>query len=304
MADVKHSIDLTGILDDIYGGPAGPIPVTPLARSYRGPRKRHWMFTSFLGKIPETFDEKKVRYVIYQQELSPETKRKHFQGYVEFYDNVRRGQIKAIFGECHCEPRRGSRTEAREYCRKEETRVAGTGIEWGIWRADVTRKRKLADMLLTNMTLDELIENSPIEYVRHFRGLEKLFNWRRAKKIPKVRDVKVLVYIGKTGTGKTWRAIHEHPDHYLMPCCEATWFDNYRGEKTLILDDFYGNIKFSHLLRILDRYKIQVAFKGGFVYVGWSKVVITSNAEVVDWYRNIHDISALLRRIDNNIIHM
>lgn len=255
-------------------------------RNRRGPRKRHWCFTSFLEVLPTDFDPNIVRYCCYQREVSPETENKHFQGYIEFFDNKRVGQVKAVLGECHLEVRRGSRTEARQYCFKEATAIVGSQVEFGEWREDITRKRKLCDMLKTDMTLADLIDSEPHQYVMYHRGLEKLYQLRSAKRAKLFRKVIVDVYVGETGSGKTRRAI-AHDDHYLMPASSSgkLWFDGYRGEEVLIIDDFYGNIKYGTFLRMLDGHELQMPIKCGFVWAQWTKVIITSNVGPKHWYQ-------------------
>jgi len=251
--------------------------------------------------MPSEFNVDTVRYCIYQREISPETKREHYQGYIEFFDGKRMGQVKSILGECHLEPRKGSRTEARLYCSKKETQIADTTYEFGEWREDVSRKRKLSDLLKGNATLQDIIEDAPHEYVRYHRGLEKLFARRDAKKAKKFRKVEVEVLIGPTGTGKTRRAL-ENPSVYLMPASDKLWFDGYEGENCLVIDDFYGNIKYGTFLRMLDGHQLQMPVKGGFVWAQWTKVVITSNAEPGDWYQK--GFTAALSRRITNIVHL
>lgn len=262
----------------------------------RGPRCRHWCFTSFLEILPITFDKDIVRYCIYQREISPETKREHFQGYIEFFNDQRVGQVKTVLGECHCEPRKGTREQARKYCRKLATAISGTQVEFGVWRENIAHKRKLCDMLKSNMSLDDIITESPISYVRCHRGLERLFSLRTAKIAKRYRKVEVLVFWGPTGSGKTRRAAEE-PDHFFMPLGEKFWFDGYQGEKCLIIDDFRGEIKYSFLLRLLHGHECQVPIKGGFVWAQWTKVIITSNLEPKGWYPKQSHIDPLMRRI-------
>lgn len=276
-----------------------------------GARKRHWCFTSFQDSFAPHLEAATVRYCIYQEESCPETKRIHVQGYIEFYENYRIGQVKAVLGDakCHVEPRMGSRTQARDYCRKPETAIAGTQVEFGMWRMEVTRKRKLSDMLRTDMTLADIIDTAPHLYVLYNRGLGKLFSYRSKKKYKKFRKVVVTVLVGKTGTGKTRRAMSGEfgDDWYSLPSSEKLWFDGYDGEKTLIIDDFYGGIKYGIFLKILDGHAQQVPFKGGFHHAQWTAVIITSNAEPDTWYKyhklaNLDGtITALGRRISTII---
>lgn len=280
---------------------AQPGAVRNVVRRGRGPRKRHWCFTSYLPILEQKFDDKVVRYCVYQQEKCPDTGKLHFQGYIEFFDCLRRGQVKKILGPCHLEIRQGSRTEAREYCRKPQTQIEGTLIEFGDWREDITRKRKLCDMLKTDMTLEQLIEESPIDYVRYHRGLHRLYA-RRAQKLASIfRKLTVLVLIGPTGCGKTRRA-NAYPDHYFLPVGDKLWFDNYQGQTCLIIDDFYGNIKYGTLLRILDGYELQVPYKGGFTFAAWTTVIITSNQEPDAWY--LRGFTPALKRRVTEVIHM
>ncbi len=268
----------------------------------QGPRKRHWCFTSYLVSLPISFDPNIVRYCIYQREICPESKKEHFQGYIELYDNKRVRQVKRILGECHLEPRRGSRDSARLYCTKEESAIKGTQVEFGMWREDITRKRKLCDLLKQpEMTLDDLIAIVPHEYCRYHRGMEKLFMRRAAAKAKEFRTVIVDVYVGPTGSGKTKKA-SEFADHYFMPASDTLWFDGYEGQKVLVIDDFYGNIKYGIFLRMLDGYELQMPIKGGFVWAQWVHVIITSNAEPKDWYQK-GLTPALARRI-TNITHL
>ncbi len=265
----------------------------------QSPQKRHWVFTSYLDILAPDFDKNHVRYCCFQREVCPESKRQHWQGYIEFFNGVRVGQVKAVLGECHLEPRKGSRDEARDYCRKAESAVAGSFREFGLWREDVSHKRKLCDMLKSDMTLDALIDYSPIDYVRYHRGLEKLYQ-RRIKKAARVfRSIKVVVLVGKTGSGKTRRATMGD-DWFIIPCSNQIWFDGYDGEKTLIIDDFYGNIKYALFLRVLDGHAIQLPVKGSFIWGRWTKVIITSNVYPEKWYK-MGFTEALQRRITDII---
>ncbi len=253
--------------------------------------------------LPTTFDKTIVRYVLYQREICPETKREHFQGYIEFFDNYRRGQVINVLGACHLEPRYASRTAAREYCRKALGALPNTQVEFGQWRVDITRKRKLSDMLTCNMSLNDLIQESPVDYVRYHRGLHRLYFRRSAERAKVFRKVTVDVLVGPTGCGKTRRALEE-PDVFKLPLSKNLWFNGYQGEKCLVIDDFYGNIKYGFFLQLLDGHPLSVEIKGGFVHAEWTKVIITSNKDPADWYRMQFGLPAALERRISNIIHM
>lgn len=67
-------------------------------------------------------------YYISQVEMAPETNKKHVQGYIELDKPRRLGAFKKLahWRSAHLEPRRGTATEARAYCMKEESRIQGS----------------------------------------------------------------------------------------------------------------------------------------------------------------------------------
>ena len=65
-----------------------------------------------------------VRYAILQVESCPTTARAHIQGYVELRDSLRPAAVRRalpVLSSAAIFARRGTRDEARDYCRKEET---------------------------------------------------------------------------------------------------------------------------------------------------------------------------------------
>jgi len=88
--------------------------------------------------------------------------------------------------------------------------------------------------------------------------------------IPSWRRVSVLSLVGPTHTGKTRMAVKMltelvgEDEIYTLDASNNTntWWDGYCGQKAVIIDDFYGWIKYGHFLRVLDGYKIRLEVKG------------------------------------------
>ncbi len=82
---------------------------------------------------------------------------------------------------------------------------------------------------------------------------------------------------------------------------DGRWWDGYTSQSVIIFDDFYGQIKISYMLRLLDRYPLRLPIKGGFTWARWTHVFITSNEEPENWWAGaqIPDVvrAALDRRI-------
>lgn len=106
-------------------------------------RLRNWCFTSYdldSFVVPDRHPD--FRYCVYQTEECPETHRWHHQGYIEFNKALAFGTVKELLGDrsVHLEARRGTREQARAYCMKPESRVAGP-LEFGTWGGSNERAR-------------------------------------------------------------------------------------------------------------------------------------------------------------------
>lgn len=100
-------------------------------------------------------------------------------------------------------------------------------------------------------------------------------------------EPKIFINWGESGTGKTYTALKDHPDAYVVirPNKDGqVWWDNYDGEETIIFDEFYGWFPYDMLLRLCDRSPFQGAVKGGFVHIKATTFIFTSNKPWEEWY--------------------
>lgn len=274
--------------------------------------KKHWCFTSFQeSPLFTTWTEDTlpsyVKYIIYQRERCPDSERLHWQGYIELSRSQRMSKLKRIFNDntIHLEGRNGSRESARDYCQKEESRLPECEpVELGTWTESNQGKRtdlEFACEILKTQGISAVAEELPGTYVKFSRGLEKLsYILRRS---PEWRELRVIVLVGTAGTGKTRCARSCFGPTFLVPppTGNRIWWDGYNGEETLIIDEFYGWLKYSHLLRILDGHPLQLEIKGGMCWALWNTVILTSNKHPSEWYDQ-GLTPALARRIRQTIV--
>ena len=119
---------------------------------------------------------------------------------------------------------------------------------------------------------------------------------------PRVFKTQVQVYWGRTGLGKTRKAFHQSK-HNVWFYGSDGWFDGYCGQENVIFDDFGGHeFKLTYLLKLLDRYPMDVRIKGGFTCWCPRTIYITSNKNPSDWYSclQVHK-EALFRRFSEVI---
>ena len=232
--------------------------------------KRDWCFTCFDTNKELTIDKDNCRYICYGREQCPTTGREHYQGFAIFNRTCRVPKAKSWIGGgdgTHCEPRRGTRDQARDYCRKSD----GEFVEWGVFES-ITKED------LFKQPISFLKREYPEFYCRYHNGLEKLQD-----KGEKFREVEIHIRWGEPRTGKT-RYVMEMDDVYKWDH-PYKWFDGYEGESILLIDDYKkGDIDRGMLLHILEGYRQMLPIKGSHTFAKWTKVYITSNFDPEgDW---------------------
>lgn len=110
----------------------------------------------------------------------------------------------------------------------------------------------------------------------------------------------VQVFWGPTGTGKSKRAWEEATTEAFPKDPRTKFWDGYRGQCSVVIDEFRGDIDISHVLRWLDRYPVIVEVKCGSVVLRAKSIWITSNLDPRKWYPNLDKETqdALLRRLN------
>lgn len=254
--------------------------------------------TSNLIQFDWTVFGDSLRYGVAQLERG-ESGTIHWQGYVEFTKPRKLGGLKKAIAAAHFEQRRGTPTQAREYCMKPEGRVSGP-FEFGNFKDGGQGKRtdlvSAMSMVKDGKTDQEVAEEMPAVWLRYSRGLRE---YKRICLPPRTFKTEVFVYWGPTGTGKTRRAFEEHPGAYFKP--RGDWWDGYEGQTCVVIDDFSGWLPYTFMLHLLDRYPLLVPYKGGFHQFSSRTVIITSNFHPSAWYNDKVKCpdGPLLRRLDS-----
>jgi len=268
-------------------------------------RSRAWVYTLYSpDDNPQVEDlPGNCQYHVFQYEVCPKTAKTHIQGYIYFLDAKSLKTLQKLLPTAHLEHRKGTHEQAREYCTKEDTRAPSEEgyepgpHEFGQAPAQGTRTElALACQTAQEKGLKAVALEQPETFVKFHRGLAALLVHTAP---PPRAPPKVTVLIGSPGSGKTRYAYDLDPALYTPMIGNGLWFDGYDGQKTVLFDDFYGEIPYSFLLRLLDRYPLQVPIKGGSAHWTPTHIILTSNKEVTSWY---DDTAALSRRI-SEIIH-
>lgn len=285
--------------------------------------QRHFVFTLFgdretqddfmLGLLcTVSIRQDKVRYLVFQREVCPKTKRLHLQGYLELKTPMRYKAIDEMFSaNMNFLKRRGTREEARDYCMKSDSRDPQPNSgphEAGIWNKDGSGHRSdldsLCEMLADGASQRQLYQQSPATWCRNYRALAKAESFYA----PAMRDKPdILVLWGPPGVGKTKKA-YEHItnnghslDKVYTFNLGKNWWNDYVDQPIVVFDDFNGSeddIPFRFLLNVLDRTPIQVPTKGGSARFKANCFIFTSNRHPSEWYVGVsYNTGQLKRRI-------
>lgn len=234
-----------------------------------------------------------VKYCVFQPEVCPTTGKTHFQGYTEFIKGVRISTIQRRFPGIHVEKRQGTSDQARDYCIKAESRLPGCepseigkfvpGRGPG-YRSDLTGA---AEAISKGESLKSIATRDPVIFVKYHRGLTALSTILMPHK--RTWMPTVICLWGPPGVGKTRSVYDEHgfDDVFEVSTPRSgseVWFDGYTGQPVILVDDFYGWLKWSFLLKFCDRYPQQLPVKGGFTPNLAKFIYFTSNADPKTWY--------------------
>lgn len=270
------------------------------------PQSARWLITvNNPGAWIPHFDDAEMLYMVFQSEMGHEEGTPHIHCYVVFRNRKRRNTVKRLMDfEGDIRVPDGSERANRDYCTKLDTRSEGPNGEFGTYEPTRGVQGKRSDLELICSRLREgqsmlqATNDHPGDYVRYHQGLE---GYRRLIQPtpPMMREVRVWVLWGPTGTGKTHRCVHHWPGAFMVEPGRDIW-GGYDNQETIIFDDFKDTAwDISVMKRILDkwRYPLDRRYHNG--WAAWTNVIITTNTPPLSWYPNEAqvDVNAIRRRL-------
>lgn len=224
--------------------------------------------------------------------------------------------LQQRFYGAHIEIARGRHRENRDYIRKEgkwlddakhETNLPETFEESGSVPPERDRRESVSEEILE--MLREGASNAEIlaQYPSAMNRLQHIDEARQTllgeKYRKQWRDLDVTYLWGKTGVGKT-RSIMErygYENVYRVTDYEHP-FDDYKGEKVILFEEFRSSLKIADMLKYLDGYPLMLPCRYHTKAACFDTVYIVSNIPLSQQYGNIQlsepeTYKAFLRRI-------
>ncbi len=236
-------------------------------------------------------------YIVFGREVSPIGRTPHLQGYFELKEEREFRHVKLIIGKrAWIARRRGSQAQAIAYQKKD-----GCWTEVGTPRSQGQRTdlEEIQRLVKAGMTDLEFAEYDIVRWAQFGKRMNIYRNLLIADRTSETPAPDVRVYWGETGTGKTRTATEEFP--HICFHFDGAWHDGYDpANPNYLFDDFdWDEIPIKRLLKLTDRYNINVQIK--YDRAKWRPrvIIFTSNHPPDEWYPNASDASrlSLMRRI-------
>ena len=250
------------------------------------------------------------------QDEEAETGTRHIQAFVQFLKPQRLTTLQRIWPGLHAEVRRGTQQEASDYCTPGGTEKSGRKKEfgnttWGVLKINAPGKRTdysgFVRMAKEGFSDLEILEKYPGLWMKHQHMIQKIkakYRFEQQQQTRTDEGVEVYIYWGPTGTGKTRKVVEENEDLWSSIPGTTKWFDGYEGQTAALFDDFNSDIPIEKMLRICDRYAVQVQVKGSTVQWIPTKIFITSNINPADWWMDAQpEHKAAFKRRVKQVVH-
>lgn len=248
-----------------------------------------------------------TKYACFQKEVAPTTGTPHLQGYMNLQKKARMTTIQKKLGTLGIQltliNANGSPAQNRTYCSKE-----GGSDFWEIGDINIVGQGNKTELQIAcgkikeKRPLDAVADEHPEAWVRYHRGFTSLHEILDEQ--PEEREMDVVLLFGDAGTGKSTKArmyakLYGKSYTLGVPSGGSIWFNGYNGESSLLIDEFKGWIQPTYLNQLLDKYRMKLPIKGGFVNAKFTHVFITSNFPPEEWWSEkvIWNHQSLYRRI-------
>lgn len=269
-------------------------------------QSKNWTFTLFHDE-PPGFNSTTMAYLAYGRETCPTTERVHWQGFVVFH--TRMASVKNVqlalhpTIKMHVEAMRGNLEQNETYCSKEGSYTTfGTKPHPGA-RTDLAAA---VGAIMDGKSADDFVIEDPMLYDRANRTLIRAEQLRMAREYRTEMTKGIWIY-GPTGTGKSHWAFtfsgYPMDQIYVHQDMEKNWWDFYRQQPCVVFNDFRGQLPYSTILQLVDKwpYTVNRRYVGPIPFTS-RLLIITSPMRPQDVYKGVLErddsIDQLLRRFD------
>lgn len=229
------------------------------------------------------------QYCIFQIERGEECATEHIQAFLMFRGGKRFRTVHSLLPFAHIEPKIGTTVQCREYCSKKDTRVDGP-YESGQFANERNKvaEHEFIELVKSGVSRQELQKLNPSLYLKHLKNIDSIYLSQFECYKYLCRDVDVTYIYGPPGSGKSKyiRHIVDLKKSFLVDTYDISAFSKYRGEETLILDEYVDFFKIQTLNKMLDVNPFKLRGLGTLEYACYKHVYIISNYSPKEIYKS------------------
>lgn len=241
-------------------------------------------------------EAKLFSWILGQLEIGEEAKTPHVQAVLYNRKGLSKKDVCAKFKGCWLKAYDQNYNKMIEYVQKSKTSVPDSGFEGGQKPEGGAAKRKhkvqelYQDIAAGNHDKKALADKYQDSYMRIYRAVDHVIELHQPAplppedpRLPKAPNIELVWLYGMSGTGKTNRVKFEcwrtQATLFQKKSSTKQWWDGYRNEECILLDDFRGSdMSFHEFLQLTDPYRAvphRVQTKGGHLTLQVGFVVLT-----------------------------
>lgn len=249
-------------------------------------KARKFVFTDYRISEP-IFAAQRMAYLAYGAEQTASGQH-HWQGMVIYQHPRTLNAVIKKWKPAHVELMMGTPEQARDYCKKEgKFTEHGNFPEQGK-RNDITEF--VNQIMEGTLTPTDILMEHPTMYHIYGRTFIAAYDEFLRTRF-RTKMTKLIWIFGKTGKGKSnWAFKFFNPDTDYEWSDDNGWWDNYRQQPKVIIDEFRGQLKMNELLRLADRHPLSVSRRGRPPMPFTSEtIIITSALKPSEIYCNLSE---------------
>lgn len=294
-------------------------------------QSRKWLLT-FNNPLDKNLDHEAIKDIL--AEMKPvvywvmsdeigEEKTPHTHLFFACSSPMRFSTVKKRFERAHIDSARGTCEENREYVlkigkwelnAKGETKVDGTGEEWGTMPIERQGQRpdmaELYNMIECGMSNYQIINQNP-DHILQIDKLERVRQTIREEAVKnEFRHLTTVFIQGETETGKTRRVMEQHgyENCFRVTNYQRGCYDAHRGQDVMVFEEFSSSIKIQEMLNLLDGYPVELPCRYVNKVACFTKVYLISNIPLEKQYplirfQNPDTWAAFVRRIGKVVVY-
>lgn len=275
-------------------------------------KTRSYCFTinNYTADEVKALNECECKYIVYGKEVG-DGGTPHLQGFVSFHNprTIRGMKREKCWARAHLEVAMKPMS-AIDYCKKgkqahsewekEGVKGAQYGLDADIYERGAYEQGKRNDLaeayeaIKNGESVDELIWRDPNSYTFASKTLERLEDVR-LRKLRRSEMTQGVWVFGETGVGKSDWAFEEGGTSVYIYPYDGDWWDAYKCEECVIIDEFRGQIPYNGLLRMVDKHPNYFVRRRGrepMPFVS-KKVIVTSSLPPWKVFKNLDQQDSL-----------